>query len=339
MQRFFDFFETPAGRLARFAFSAALVSWFAWHTDWGRLAHSTGKFLILPALLALLLAGLSYPLHAVRWWLLLRAQGLELSLHWSHAVTWIGQFYNSFLIGGFGGDAARIFYLCRDEPSRRAGGLATIVLDRVMGLAVLMSLAVAALVAKAGVLAREPGLRWVFAIALAICLGIIVATGAMLQVPPTRWPGWIRRLLGPRRVTTATELLAKVRAAPGAHLQAIAISYAIWLLEIASIWLLAISVGLSFPVLETAVAVAVAYAVTALPISVGGHGLREGALLTVLSLFGLLPAGGETREAALLLAMLVWAVTIAWSLAGGGVLLAARRLVPGRVAMPGAVNT
>ena len=84
--------------------------------------------------------------------------------------------------------------------------------------------------------------------------------------------------------------------------------------------------------IETAVAVAVSYAVTALPISVGGHGVREGALLTVLGLFGLLPAGSETRETALLLAMLVWAVTMGWSLFGGLVLLAARRLVPVKVA-------
>lgn len=328
MQRFLAFFETRTGRFIRFAFSATLVGWFALHTDWGQLTGTRGKFLLLPALLALFLAGLSYPLHGVRWWLLMRAQGLALSFNWSHAVTWIGQFYNAFLLGGFGGDAARIFYLCRDEPSRRAGGLAAIVLDRVMGLAVLMSLAVAALVAKAGVLAREPGLRWVFAIALAVCAGIAVVTFLLLYSTPARWPAWLRRMLGPARTETAAGLLEKVRATPVPHLQAIVISYVIWLLEIASVWFLALAVGLSLPLLETSVAVAVAYAVTALPISVGGHGVREGALLGVLGIFGLLPAGTAARESALLLAMLVWAVTMIWSAVGGIVLLAAGKLVP-----------
>jgi uncharacterized membrane protein YbhN (UPF0104 family) len=73
--------------------------------------------------------------------------------------------------------------------------------------------------------------------------------------------------------------------------------------------------------LETCIAVAVAYAATALPISVGGHGVREGAMLVVLGLFGLVPAAGADRDRALLLAVLVWAVTMLWSLVGGGVLL------------------
>jgi hypothetical protein len=41
----------------------------------------------------------------------------------------------------------------------------------------------------------------------------------------------------------------------------------------------------------------------------------------VLGLFGLVPAAGADRDRALLLAVLVWAVTMLWSLVGGGVLL------------------
>jgi glycosyltransferase 2 family protein len=73
--------------------------------------------------------------------------------------------------------------------------------------------------------------------------------------------------------------------------------------------------------------VAVAYAATALPISVGGHGVREGALLAVLGMFGLISAAGQL-DAALLLAVLAWGLTIFWSLFGGGVLLLAPRLLP-----------
>jgi hypothetical protein len=71
----------------------------------------------------------------------------------------------------------------------------------------------------------------------------------------------------------------------------------------------------------------VAYAATALPISVGGHGVREGALLTTLATFGLL-ATPELHERGVLLALLVWATTIFWSLFGGLFVLAAPKILP-----------
>ncbi|HEX2851847.1 MAG TPA: lysylphosphatidylglycerol synthase transmembrane domain-containing protein [Opitutaceae bacterium] len=335
MRGFFAFLDSPVGRFLRYALSVALVAGFIWGVDWSRLAGAQGRFAIRPALIALLLAGLTYPLHGWRWWLLLRSQGLGLNLHWAHWVTWISQFYNAFLLGGLGGDVARVFYICRDEPGRKAAGLATIVLDRVMGLVVLMSLAAVALVTKTGVLAREPGLRWVFIISFAVTVGGALAAVLLLRLDPRRWPAWLRGKLGEPRLATIADLIARVRAGKRDHALALFSSYAIWLLDIAAVWLLAGAVGLSLPLLETCIAVAVAYAVTALPISVGGHGVRESALLGVLGLFALLPATEEGRNAALLLAVLVWAVTIVWSLAGGIVVLAARRLVPVRVRAAG----
>ncbi len=330
MRRFFAFLDSPTGRFARYTLSVALVAGFIWGIDWSQLAGAQGRFALTPALAALFLTGVTYPLHAWRWWLLLRAQSLDLNLHWAHWVTWISQFYNAFLLGGLGGDAARVFYVCRDEPRRKAAGLATIMLDRVMGLVVLMSLAVLALVTKASALAREPGLRWIFIVALAISLGSAVGAWVLLRLTPQHWPAWVRRMIGESRLGAVTDLLARIRAAKREHTVALVVSYAIWLLDIAAVWLLARAVGLPLPLLETCIAVAVAYAVTALPISVGGHGVREGALLGVLGLFALLPATEEGRNASLLLAVLVWAVTIVWSLVGGAVLLAARRLLPVR---------
>lgn len=330
MRRLFAFLDSPVGRFLRYALSVAIVAGFIWGVDWSQLDGAQGRFAIGPSLVAVLLAGITYPLHAWRWWLLLRVQSLNLNLHWAHWVTWISQFYNAFLLGGLGGDVARVFYICRDEPTRKSAGLATIALDRVMGLVVLMSLAAIALVTKTSALAREPGLRWIFVIAVAISVGSVVAAWILLRLEPQRWPAWLRGMLGEHRLSTIADLLARTRAGKREHALALLASYAIWLLDIAAVWLLAGAVGLPLPWLETCIAVAVAYAVTALPISVGGHGVREGALLGVLGLFALLPKTEAGQNAALLLAVLVWAVTIIWSLFGGLVVLAARRLVPVR---------
>lgn len=318
MRRLTAFLETPLGRAARYAVSLALITVFAWHVDWRQLAGANGQFALRPALLATFIAGLTFPLHAWRWQVLLRAQGITPAWRWTHAVTWIGQFYNAFLLGGLGGDAARVFYVCRDEPTRKAAGLAAIFLDRLMGLIVLLSLAALALVAKLDAVAQHAELRAL----LIASVAVIVAAAALGLVLFLRSPRWLERWIGAERATIAIDILHRTGSARHALLAALASSYVIWLLDFISICLLAESVGLPLPFLEVCLAMSVAYAASALPVSVGGHGVREGALLAMLAIFQLLPDATAERRA-LLLALLAWAVTVWWNLIGGAVLLLA----------------
>jgi len=320
MRRFLALLDTPAGRVARYAFSALLVAALVVSIDWGQFADLRGKFDLIPVVIATLVAGITFPLHAWRWWVLLRAQGLALSLSWAHAVTWIGNFYNAFLLGGLGGDAARAFYICRDAPDRQAAGLAATLLDRVMGLVVLLSLAALTLLLKLETVARHGELR----LLLALCAALSVASVVAFIVLCRRSPPWLTRWLGPARSATLADILERARSTPATLLAALASSYLIWLLDFLSVWLLARSLGLPLPFIEVSLAMSVAYAATVLPVSVGGHGIREGALLGMLALLGLLP-DEAARQHALLLAVLVWAVSVLWSLVGGLFLLAVRR--------------
>jgi uncharacterized membrane protein YbhN (UPF0104 family) len=327
MRRLTSFLATPAGRAARYLISLTLLWLLARQIDFGQLATLQGQFSLPLTITAVLIAGITYPLHAWRWQQLLRAQGVPLSLHWAHVVTWIGQFYNAFLLGGIGGDAARVFYIVRDASAHRAAGFTTLIIDRAMGLVVLMALAAAALAARSLSFAVEPRLGWLFFAAIAICISSGLTAVVLLRVNPTRWPQPLRHLLGPARLATACQLLDSIRATPLVHLTALGLGGVIWILDFISTWLLALAIGLDLPFLETCVAMSVAYAATALPISVGGHGVREGALLTTLAAFGLL-ATPELHDRAVLLALLVWATTIFWSLFGGLFVLAAPKLLP-----------
>jgi len=327
MRRLTSFLATPAGRAARYLISLTLLWLLARQIDFTQLATLQGQFSLPLTITAVLIAGITYPLHAWRWQQLLRAQGVPLSLHWAHVVTWIGQFYNAFLLGGIGGDAARVFYIVRDASAQRAAGFTTLIIDRAMGLVVLMALAAAALAARSLSFAVEPRLGWLLFAAIAICISGGLTAVVLLRVNPTRWPQALRRLLGPARLATACQLLDSIRATPLVHLTALGLGGVIWILDFISAWLLALAIGLDLPFLETCVAMSVAYAATALPISVGGHGVREGALLTTLAAFGLL-ATPELHDRAVLLALLVWATTIFWSLFGGLFVLAAPKLLP-----------
>ena len=323
MRRLLALLDTPAGRAARYIFSALLVAALVWSIDWRQFTTLHGQFELGPVLLATLIAGITFPLHAWRWWLLLRAQGLTLPLAWAHSVTWIGNFYNAFLLGGLGGDAARAYYVCRDAPAASAAGLAATFLDRVLGLIVLLSLAALTLLLKLETVARHPELR----LLLALCAALSLASALAFVLLFRRPPAWLATRLGPVRTATLTDILVRARSSPSVLLATLASSYAIWLLDFVSVWLLARSIGLPLPFIEVSLAMSVAYAATVLPVSVGGHGIREGALLGILALLGLLPTE-DTRQLALLLAVLVWAVSVIWSLFGGAFLLLPRHRRP-----------
>lgn len=327
MQRLTALLDSRAGRLTRYAVSIALVAWFATQIDWSQVSVLRGQFTWPPLIAALVLTFLTYLLHAWRWWLLLRAQHLTLSLHWAHVVTWIGQFYNSFLLGGLGGDAARVFYVCRDAPGQRTGGLASIFVDRVLGLIVLIVLTFVAMLAKGGLSIADPQLR---AVTWGLAFFIFAAGAAIfvLRISLARLPALLARLVGEAQAEAIFTALARTGSTRREHALALLASIAIWVFSFIAVWLMAHSVGLPLPFLETCVAVSASYAVTALPISVGGHGLREGAMLGMLALFGLVPASGPDHDRALLLAVMTLAITILWSLVGGLAILAARRLVP-----------
>lgn len=323
MRRLSALLDTPAGRFARYAFSALLVAALVWNIDWRQFAGLRGQFALAPVALATLIAGLTFPLHAWRWWLLLRAQDLPRSFHWAHVVTWIGNFYNAFLLGGLGGDAARAFYVCRDDPTQRAAGLAATFLDRVLGLIVLLSLAALTLLLKLETVTHHAELR----LLLALCAVLSITGGIAFAVICRRPPPWLTHWLGETRAATLADILRRAGSARRPFIAALASSYVIWLLDFVSVWLLARSAGLPLPFIDVSLAMSVAYAVTVLPVSVGGHGVREGAMLGTLALLGRIPTD-DARQHALLLAVLVWAVSVGWSLVGGAVLLLARRLLP-----------
>lgn len=297
--------------LLRYAFSLAVLGWIAWHVDWREIGGLRGLDWRM-AVPAVLVAGLAYPLQAWRWQLLLSAQGLAPRASWVHAVFWLGNFYNSFLPGGIAGDGVRLHYAWKEFPGRRAGAAASIVADRLLGFAALLGLAAAAIALQLALREDHAALRTLLAASLATFAALIAMF--LLLSHPRRWTPWAARWLGPERAESLGAAFAAAGGRRATLLAAIGLSVAVWLLDFVALWLLARSVGLEAGILETTVAAAAAYAAATLPISIGGHGVREGALVVVL---GWLGVGAEQPGHVLPLAVAFWAVTTGWSLAGG----------------------
>src|SRR5438477_12995513 len=76
----------------------------------------------------------------VRWQILLKVQGISLSLPRVAGLSLIGMFYNQFLPGGTGGVIIKSYLLLKETPGKKAGALLAVLFDRLIGLLALVVL-------------------------------------------------------------------------------------------------------------------------------------------------------------------------------------------------------
>ena len=91
---------------------------------------------INPAWLAagVTLAGLSIALQGLRWWFFLRGQGLSVGKRRAIALTLIDGLFSLASVSGLGGDAARILLLMRDHPGKKLVIALAVTADHLAGL-------------------------------------------------------------------------------------------------------------------------------------------------------------------------------------------------------------
>ena len=76
-----------------------------------------------------------------RWHQLVRAQGLIFSLKDAARLGFIGNIFNLVIPGAVGGDVIKAAFLCRMQPDKKPQAVASMVLDRILGLLGLFLLA------------------------------------------------------------------------------------------------------------------------------------------------------------------------------------------------------
>lgn len=105
--------------------------------------ESLGAILWDPSCLVIsfLIIGLCTLSCATRWYLLTQAQGLSLSYWVTLQLAMIGVFFNTFMPGAVGGDLIKAWYVAGEEPTKKTKAILTILLDRLLGLTVLIGYA------------------------------------------------------------------------------------------------------------------------------------------------------------------------------------------------------
>jgi len=133
----------------------------------------------------------------LRWQILLKVQGISLSLPRVGGLSLIGMFYNQFLPGGTGGDIIKSYLLLKETPDKKAGALLAVVFDRLVGLLALVAITVTLISLRFDLLSQTPETRrllWILLFLLgssiaALLTSFIVSGFNLLHKLPDRFPG------------------------------------------------------------------------------------------------------------------------------------------------------
>jgi uncharacterized protein (TIRG00374 family) len=122
----------------------AFVIWRNWDAKPGHPGTGLRDMLHRPIqvqwyLLAAILCGMNIFATLVRWYVLVRAQDLPFSFGSAMGIGMVGYFFNTFLPGSVGGDLVKAAAIAR-EQSRRTVAVATVLVDRIVGLWALVAL-------------------------------------------------------------------------------------------------------------------------------------------------------------------------------------------------------
>jgi uncharacterized membrane protein YbhN (UPF0104 family) len=284
--------------------TVVLFAILAWRLDWAQFATAFVGMSPWPWLLACLVFVVAQLTSSLRWWYLATPVGFNVPLLRTVGIYWVGMFFNLVLPTSVGGDVIRAWFLTRQAPeynSRWTEAFLCVFADRASGLAVLVLVAcVAALF--------TPLPAWMAWICVALFAGLVLGVCCLpLLHLFTSLP-----LVG-GVATKANELLSAYGREPGTQLLALLLSVVVQGAGVVQLWLIAQALGVDVPFAHCAVVVPLVSLFTLLPISVGGHGLREAAMVLLLVPVGI----GEGQAITL---SLLWLASCALVASSGGLI-------------------
>lgn len=314
-----DGMKSPAMRLAlgllKVIIPAAIIGWLLWRIDagqWAALRDQPKNFVLLVAALVVAMSALLLTL--LRWGLLVRCNGIRLSYVEALRLGSIGFLLSFVSAGSVGGDLFKAIFLARRAPGKRVEAVASVAVDRAVGLYGLLLVVVCVMLVAPPrdnqqiqqIAYWAAGLATLGTLTLAaLVLGGRSIDRVLRRLGDLRYVGGaIHQIADPLRIfhTHPKQFLISVVMSLGVH---ILLSF--------SIYLIARGLYADAPTLvEHLIIVPIGMLVSALPISPAGIGLLEAAMHWLYELIPKIP----TQASGTLVALVFEIVKIVLALAG-----------------------
>lgn len=317
--------------LLKYGSSAAIIAWLVWDAqnnssfaDLWRQPKNWGTLLVAWALCMAMVTT-----TIVRWYFLVRALDLPFRMQDAFRLGFLGYLLNFVSLGSVGGDLFKAVFIAREHRGRRAEAVATVVIDRIIGLYALFIVATIAIFWTG--LLESPD-RQVQIVCRATLVGMAVGTlSVFLVLTPGFTQGAFSRFL--RNLPRTGPIFAKLLGAVRMYRQKVAVlfwttlmSVGVHLLGALGIYMTARGLGGNHPSLgHHFVIVPLGMVVGVLPLPMSGLGAFE----AVIEFFYLqMPAAAAmTKGQGLVVAFGYRIITVTIAIVGVFYYLASRREV------------
>jgi glycosyltransferase 2 family protein len=267
--------------IVRLAVTAAILAYLATRIDMAAASRAMAAIERQHLFLVLLMVGLDRAVMILRWILLLRASGIPISTGDATRLFLVSSFVGSFLPAGIGADAARAYGLAR-ENTTGSEALASVAVDRLLGVASLVLMAVIGVIAWTP---EEPGdwrIAAAIAAALVACVGVFWANDWLrVLIPAHRHENFVTR-----RVLRLTDAVGRYRHRRGALVHVLVWSIVVQVLRITQAFILAVGLGMTVPFTYFLLFMPLGLLLLLLPISISGFGAPQAGIVWLLRPMG-----------------------------------------------------
>ncbi len=303
----------------RLMVSAALLTFVISRIDRRQLGPILSSIDLRLLLLAQVANFVMLGLNALRWWVMLRAQGTRISLALANYYYLFGAFFNSFMPTSVGGDLVRVV-AASEHTGRKSVTLASVAVERLLGFFTLVPVSLVGIALTFREFQRPQLLLFLELIALAtfVLVGVLlnerVARGILRFLRPvfTRIPR-VDLETKLESVYDAVRLYGKKRRTLLVGFLISLVSRTVWIF---GCYLVAVGLGMATVTMARLCTVIPLVELARMaPISLGGLGVREGTFAGLMSQYDV------AATPAIILSVLFYLLSLVNGLTGGCVYL------------------
>jgi len=227
-------------------------------------------------------------ISAIRWKILIQAQGDSVPLGFLYMSYWVGIFFNNFLPTRVGGDVVRMWDGSRYSKSFTKSS-AIVVVERLSGIIVLFFFALIAALFRLD-MAKDFPMVWI-----ALAIGFIgLAILFLFLLPFTRrllekMPQKKMLIRTTEKILLFRETILFYKNKKKALLQALLCAFLLQVNVIIFYYLIGKALALEIPFLDYFIFIPVVHLILLVPITINGFGLRELSYSEIFRFYGFLP--------------------------------------------------
>ncbi|MEO8682419.1 MAG: lysylphosphatidylglycerol synthase transmembrane domain-containing protein [Vicinamibacterales bacterium] len=265
----------------RIAITAAILGYLFTRIDMAAAARGMAAISLPHLALVLALVAVDRSVMILRWVLLLRASGTDISIAKASKLFLVSSFVGSFMPAGVGADAARAYGLAQ-HTSTGSEAVASVAVDRLLGILSLVAMGVVGLIAWGPSGGGDWRILASIAVLAAVSISVFWADRVFrATVPEHHHDGAIAR-----RILRTSDAVSRYRNRRGALVHVMAWSIVVQLLRVTQAYVLGLGLGLTVPFGYYLLFMPFALLLLLLPISVSGFGLPQGGIIWLLQPYG-----------------------------------------------------